>query len=168
VLISTLKVRPPDVWWTIASKATNWDALCLYASILNNGIKCKAPPNTTNGLLHLVRLLEFEDKTLLVARIQMCKFTEILAKKLKGEVDAMALVRERTRIAVPRIFGYEADDKNATGVSFMLMEFLPGNVAMDANGGYETHHGAIPLQYRASFYDAMAQVQVKCSNTSFI
>jgi hypothetical protein len=147
-------------------KATNWDALCLYASILNNGIKCKALPNTTNGLFHLVRLLEFEDKTRWIARIQMCKSTERLAKKLKSEVDAMALVRERTKIAVPRIFGYEIDDKNPTGVAFMLMEFLPGNVAIDADGGYETHHGVIPLQYRASFYNAIAQVQVQCSNIS--
>jgi hypothetical protein len=42
----------------------------------------------------------------------------------------------------------------------MLMEFVPGNVAMDDDGGYEAHHGEISPQYRASFYDAVAQVQV--------
>jgi hypothetical protein len=77
------------------------------------------------------------------------KSTERSAKKLKAEVDVMALVRERTRIPVPRVFGYEPDDKNSTGVAFMLMEFVPGNVATDADSGYETHHGEIPPQYRA-------------------
>lgn len=72
----------------------------------------------------------------------------------------MTLIRERTKIPVPRIFGYEIDGNNLTGVAFMLMEFLPGNVAIDADGGYEANRGHIPQQHRGSFYDAAAQVQV--------
>jgi aminoglycoside phosphotransferase (APT) family kinase protein len=88
----------------------------------------------------------------------MCKSTERLAKRLKNEVDAMALVRERTKIPVPQVFGYEIDDRNLTGAAFILIEFLPRNVAMDADGGYETHHSEIPCQYKAFFHNQVAQV----------
>jgi len=90
----------------------------------------------------------------------MHKSTKRLAKKLQGEMDVIALIRERTKIPVPRVFGYEFDGNNRTRVAFMLMEFLPGNVAIDADGGYEAHRGQIPPQHRGSFYDAAAQVQV--------
>jgi hypothetical protein len=129
-------------------EATNWGKLCSYASTLNNGTKCHVIPSTTNGLYHLIRLLEFDDKTRWVARIQMDKSTERLAKKLQGEVDAMALMRERTNISVPQVFGYKTDNKNLIGVAFMLMELLPGNVAIDADGGYKSHCGKIPLSTR--------------------
>ncbi|CZR66037.1 uncharacterized protein PAC_15938 [Phialocephala subalpina] len=145
-------------------KAIDWDALREYASALNNGIKCDVLPKITNGQYHLVCVLEFENKTRWVARIQMHKSTERLAKKLQREIDVMALIRERTKIPLPRVFGYEIDSNNLTGVAFMLMEFLPGNVAIDADGGYEAHRGKIPLQRRGSFYDAVAQVQVQMTS----
>jgi len=91
----------------------------------------------------------------------MSKSTEKLAKRLQSEVDTIALIRERTKIPVPQIFGYEIDGNNPVGVAFMLTEFLPGNVAIDANGGYEVHHGQIPPQHKASFYNATAQIQVR-------
>jgi aminoglycoside phosphotransferase (APT) family kinase protein len=90
----------------------------------------------------------------------MHQSTERLAKKLQSEIEVMTLIRERTKIPVPKIFGYEIDSNNLTGVAFMLMEFLPGNVAIDADGGYEAHRGQIPPQHRGGFYDAVAQVQV--------
>lgn len=141
-------------------KATNWDALCFYASTLNNSIECRILPNITNGQFHLVRLLEFEDQSRWIARIQLRESTEILAKELQREVDAMAIVRERTNVPVPQVFGYETNDSNPVGVAFILMEFLPGNVAMDADGGYETHNGEIPTQHKTHFYNEVAQIQV--------
>ena len=90
----------------------------------------------------------------------MAKSTKKLAKILQGEVDAMALMRERTNIPVAQVFRYRTDDKNPIGVVFVLMEFLPGNVAIDADGGYESHRGKIPPQYKERFYKAVAQVQV--------
>ncbi|KFY66895.1 hypothetical protein V496_01880 [Pseudogymnoascus sp. VKM F-4515 (FW-2607)] len=145
-------------------EATNWDALCLYASTLNNSIKCRILPDITNGQFHLVRLLEFENQSRWIARIQLRKSTELLAKKLQREVDAMAIVRERTNIPVPQVFGYETNDSNQVGVAFILMEFLPGNVAMDADGGYETHNGEIPPQHKTNFYDEVARIQVEMTS----
>ncbi|KAK3681685.1 hypothetical protein B0T22DRAFT_531107 [Podospora appendiculata] len=95
----------------------------------------------TNGLYHLVRLISFEDGTRWVARIQLGGSTEGKAKKMQHEVDMMSLV-----------YGYETYDSNPTGVAFMLMEFIPGNVAMDADGGHEVHRGNIRLNRREAFY----------------
>jgi aminoglycoside phosphotransferase (APT) family kinase protein len=117
-------------------KAIDWDALREYISALNNGIKCNVLPKITNGQYHLVRVLESENKTRWVARIQMHKSTERLAKMLPREIDVMALIREHKKIPLPRVFGYEIDSNNLTGVAFMLMEFLPGNVAIDADGRF--------------------------------
>ncbi|KAL5330797.1 hypothetical protein ACEPPN_000320 [Leptodophora sp. 'Broadleaf-Isolate-01'] len=148
-------------------KTIDWNALQEYASTLNSGIKCNVLPEITNGQNHLVSVLEFENKTRWVARIQMHKSTEKLAAELQREVDVMALMRERTKIPLPQVFGYEIDDNNPTGVAFMLMELLPGNVAIDADGGYEAHRGQIPLQRREGFYDSAAQVQVQMTSVRF-
>ncbi len=72
----------------------------------------------------------------------------------------MKILRERTKVPVPQVFGYEIDSNNPTGGAFVLMEFFPGNSAMDASGGYEVHRGILPLQHRESFFDALAPVQV--------
>ncbi|OBT85764.1 hypothetical protein VE02_05834 [Pseudogymnoascus sp. 03VT05] len=76
----------------------------------------------------------------------------------------MAIVRERTNIPVPQVFGYETNDNNSVGAAFILMEFLPGNVAMDANGGYKTHNGEIPPEHKSNFYNEMAQVQAEMTS----
>ncbi|ELR06926.1 hypothetical protein GMDG_02296 [Pseudogymnoascus destructans 20631-21] len=76
----------------------------------------------------------------------------------------MAILRERSNIAVPRVFGYETNDSNPVGVAFILMEFLPGNVAMDVDGGYETHNGEIPPQHKTTFYNEVAQIQVEMAS----
>lgn len=141
--------------------ATNWAALRQYAASLNNGVKCTVLPRITNGLNHLVCVLQFKNKARWVARIQMSRSTPQLAAKLQSEVATMALLAERTRVPVPRVFGYEVDADNPVGVAFMLMEYLSGDVAMDADGGYDAHQGEIPLHRRAQFYEATANAQVR-------
>jgi aminoglycoside phosphotransferase (APT) family kinase protein len=141
-------------------ETTNWDALREYASARNNGIKCKVHPKITNGVNHLVCLLEFENNARWVARIQMRESTLRLATRRQNEVNVMKILRERTKVPVPQVFGYEIDSNNPTGGAFVLMEFFPGNSAMDASGGYEVHRGILPLQHRESFFDALAPVQV--------
>jgi aminoglycoside phosphotransferase (APT) family kinase protein len=56
----------------------------------------------------------------------------------------MAMVRERSNISVPEVFTYEADCNNAVGVPFMIMEFIPGDTAMDSFGGHRIHKGKTP------------------------
>ncbi|KAH9210410.1 hypothetical protein DL95DRAFT_427659 [Leptodontidium sp. 2 PMI_412] len=149
---------------TPSTSRIDWNALREYAATFNGGIKCNVLPENTNGQNHLVCVLEFENKTRWVARIQMHKSAKRLAAELQREVDVMALMRERTKIPLPQVFGYEIDDNNPTGVAFMLMELLQGNVAIDADGGYKAHHGQIPLQRKAGFYNSVAQVQVQMTS----
>ncbi|KXG46864.1 Aminoglycoside phosphotransferase [Penicillium griseofulvum] len=74
----------------------------------------------------------------------------------------MQFIKEHSSLPVPRVFAYEFDEKNSVGAAFILMEVLPGSVAMDALGGYEAHRGVIPNQHRQDFYRSVA----KCHLTS--
>lgn len=73
----------------------------------------------------------------------------------------MELIRARTKIPTPKIFGYELEDTNIVGASFMLMEYLPGTSGMDAEGGFDVHRGQIPFARRDSFYREIAGIQVR-------
>lgn len=73
----------------------------------------------------------------------------------------MELVRMRTAIPVPRIYGYELNDESVVRAAFTLMELLPGSSAMDADGGFEIHGGRIPDgKKKKVFFEEVARVQV--------
>ena len=140
-------------------KRTNWDALIECASVLNEGRICKLLPNMNNGGVNLVRVLEFDNQDRWIARVQLRHSTAASAMALQCEVDTMALVRERTKIPIPKVFGY-ATSNEAMGSAFVFMELLPGNAAMDEDGGYEVHRGKIPRHKRDGFHEQVAQSQV--------
>ncbi len=73
----------------------------------------------------------------------------------------MQFIRERSDLTVPRVFAYALDENNPVGAAYILMEVLPGIVAMDALGGYEVHRGVIPVQHRPSFYRSVAACHVR-------
>lgn len=137
----------------------NWGNLCQLASGLNNGLPCIILDKTTNGLHNLIRLLQFSDQTQWIARINLRRSTNDLAK-LRSEVDTMRLIKDRTDIPIPRVFAYEVNKENPIGAPYILMEFLPGNTAMDAAGGYEVHKGRIPLAHCPNFYRSVAHCHV--------
>lgn len=138
---------------------TNWDKLCQLASSLHKGLPCVPLDRVTNGLHNLVRLLQFSDQTLWVARIHL-QGSAANSTKLRSEVDVMQLIKDRSNVPIPQIFAYEVNEDNEIGVPFILMEFLSGNTAMDAAGGYETHKGQIPLTHRPNFYRSVAECHV--------
>ncbi|KAJ5943995.1 hypothetical protein N7516_004163 [Penicillium verrucosum] len=74
----------------------------------------------------------------------------------------MQFIKEHSSLPVPRVFAYDFDENNSVSAAFILMEVLPGTVAMDALGGYEAHRGVIPKEYRQNFYRSVA----KCHLTS--
>ena len=51
----------------------------------------------------------------------------------------MQFIKERSDLVVPRVFAYAMDENNPAEVAYMLIEVLPGIVAMDALGGYDVH-----------------------------
>ncbi|KND90455.1 hypothetical protein TOPH_05027 [Tolypocladium ophioglossoides CBS 100239] len=122
----------------------NWDALQQYALRLRQSLwqgsttpsfsTCVLLPQYTMGGLHLVRLIEFDD------------------------VHTLSLVCEKTHIPTPRVFGFESTTLNPVGVPFFLMEFIPGNTAMDAFGGYDVHHGEIPTDMASIRFPKIGRV----------
>jgi hypothetical protein len=111
------------------------------------------------GGLNLVRRLDFQDGTSWIVRIQLYKSAS--TGRLVCEIDTMAMVRERSNISVPEVFAYEANCNNAVGVSFMIMEFILGDTAMDSFGGHRIYKGKTPLQFKAKFHAEMADIQVR-------
>lgn len=79
---------------------------------------------------------------------------------LGTEIATMQFIREHSGLAVPRVFAYALDENNPAAVAYMLIEALPGIVAMDALGGYKVLRGVIPTQYRRPFYRSVATCHV--------
>lgn len=135
--------------------SVDWTALCHFASELNHGRDCNIEPGIAMGGNHIVRILEFGDGVRWLARLRMPRIEndEDEARLLKREVDCLQLIKDRTSVPVPSVFGYLASRKEI-GAGFILMECLPGNVAMDLNFNF------IPEMYKSSFYEEMARFHV--------
>ena len=73
---------------------------------------------------------------------------------LRREVDCISLVKERTSVPIPTVYGYIASAKNDIGAPFMLMGCLSGNTVVDSIGV------EIPAQYKSAFQGEMAKLQV--------
>lgn len=71
----------------------------------------------------------------------------------------MTVARERSDIPIPEVYAHEISCA-VSGAPFILMEFIPGDTAMDSFGGYDMHRGEIPQQFRAKSHAVMADVQV--------
>lgn len=146
----------------------DWEALVQYAvdiklqrDGINCPITCQLSSEYNMGGLNLVRRLHFQDGTCWIARIQLHKPTPESAERLVQEVHTMTVVRERSAIPVPEVYAYEANCDNPVAVPFMIIEFIPGNTAMDSFGGYDEHKGKTPLLFKAKFHTAMADIQVR-------
>lgn len=105
----------------------------------------------------MVRLINFQGGAQWIARVRMSTpmDEDEGGRLLQREVDCIHLVKERTSVPVPTVFGYIASAKNNIGAPFMLMECLSGNVGVDLSGV------EIPAQYKASFHGEMARFQVR-------
>ena len=140
----------------------DWHALCQFASKLNAGKHCAVDPQCTHGGSHLVRTISFQDGSKWIARLRMITLTTENENELSGlvqrEVDCMRLVKERTTIPVPTVFGYNASARNEVGASFMLMECLSGNVITDLNDDHQ-----VPAEHKSSIYAEVAKFQVSRS-----
>ncbi|OAA64238.1 Aminoglycoside phosphotransferase [Niveomyces insectorum RCEF 264] len=154
------RLYDPDASMDKAMRQTRWESLCQVASKLRDGLACVPLDHATNGLNNMVRLVQFSDGIRWVARIAMRRSAADLAR-LSSEIDTMRWIRRRSNLPVPEVFAYETNEHNAVGVPYVLMEFVPGNTAMDAAGGYETHHGIISDAHRPHFYRAVAKCHVE-------
>lgn len=155
-LSSHIEDSPYGHWIQGFLDRINWEALCQYASKLHDNEDCTISPQFTMGGRHMVRRVHFQDGTRWVARVRITTpMNEGEGSRLlQREVDCIQLVKERTSVPVPTVFGYVASAENDIGAPFMLMECLPGNVGVDLSGV------EIPARYKASFHEEMARLQV--------
>jgi hypothetical protein len=149
-------------------KQVKWDQLCKIASDANQSLECIALDQLASGLNHFVRQLEFSDKTRWAARVPIIrgKPSDSVGIKLNQEVATMQFIRDHSTLRVAQVFSHDTDTKNAAETAYMLIEMLPGIVAMDAHGGRNVHCGVIPIQYRQNFYRSVAQCHVRSNQHS--
>jgi len=140
---------------------TNWRAVCETASQVNGGQPCRALLDYTSGGSSLARLLEFQDGTRWIARIQLLRSTPETSRRLRIEIDTMVLLRTVSKASIPQVFAFELSDTNPFGAAYALFEFIPGNTAMDKARRYDRPDGqVIPRQYQQVFYRSMAAAHV--------
>ena len=137
-----------------------WDALCLYASSLKGNEACTLDPQIAMGGRNVVRILNFANGARWIARIRLPPVDQEANRLVQGEVDCIKLVRERTGIPVPDIYGYSAD-ADLIGAPFILMEALQGNAAVDLNDRL------IHPEHKTSFYRSLAEYQAEMSSITF-
>lgn len=73
---------------------------------------------------------------------------------MEREIDCLQLVKDLTTVPVPRVLGYMTRDYTMIGAPVMLMNCLPGNVGVNLNFDF------VPSQYKISFFEEMARIQV--------
>ncbi|KAK4032226.1 hypothetical protein C8A01DRAFT_41338 [Parachaetomium inaequale] len=152
----------------------NWPALTRYAATARRQLdgvdcsSCQLSPKYNMGGLHVVRRIEFDDSVQWLARLQLKPPTPASSQRLLTEVHTMAAVRSKSGIPVPEVFAYDAaGEESGVGAAFMLMEFVPGDTAMDSFGGWETHKGETPAQYKDKFHEALADIQTQMASIRF-
>ena len=112
------------------------------------------------GGRNIVRILNFANGERWIARLRMPPIDDEANILLQREVDCMMLVRERSGVPVPDIYGHQAT-ADLLGAPFMLLECLQGNAAIDLN------NRLIPSEHKTSFYTALAKYQTEISSITF-
>ncbi|KAJ5946384.1 hypothetical protein N7454_003223 [Penicillium verhagenii] len=124
-------------------KNANFDHLCSLAVKLRqqqteglNELFCTIDVTRfASGQCNIVVALSFSDGLQWVARIQLPLIDQndasesvetSLETSLLSEVATMQLIRARSNIPIPTVFGYDASTKNI-GYRYILMEALPGH-----------------------------------------
>ena len=97
----------------------------------DGGLTCSIDSTRfANGYFNVVFAINFSDSTHWIARIRLpnssSSDSEVEASML-SEIATMRLVRSRTTIPVPLVYGFDVDVTNLLGFRYILMEALPGH-----------------------------------------
>lgn len=129
----------------------NWDALKEFASVRSMASTPLAhfPPNltwaayTSSDASSLTTAAD-------VAGLRLERPTLESCDRLRTEVDTLAAVKLLSSIPIPQVFSHDCDIKSVGGVgaAIMLMDFIPGNTAMDFFGGplYKDDERAVEMR----------------------
>lgn len=94
---------------------------------LDDTVKCSIDRSVfAFGLNNVVFEVAFSDNVYWVAKVQHVATKEPDTIYMLSEISTMRLVRERTTIPVPRVFGFQTSSSDDFEFPYILMEFLPG------------------------------------------
>ena len=152
----------------------NWEALKQFArearrQVDDGNSLCTLSAEYNMGGLHIVRRIDFNDGRQWVACLQLEPPTRESCDRLRTELDTMAAVRSLSNIPIPQVFAHDCNIANSSGIgaAFMLMDFIPGNTAMDSFGGWDVHKGEMPFHFKLQLYSSLADIQTSLSSIRF-
>ena len=143
--------------------------LCTLASKFNNDIPCSSDPKTcvpTFGTFNVVIPIHFANGTKWVARIprpgRMFAHPNprLLERIMQSLAVTTSIVRNRTNIPVPAIYGWSSRDDNEAGCPFMFMDFVEGVSLGDC-------FRELPLEKTKGIIDEWAMYTWELSRLSF-
>lgn len=133
-------------------RETKWDRLLEWIFEVHR--PCKLSSDFSAGGNHLVQKIICDDGTECIARLRMpSSDQESDIATIRSEVDCLRLVIDQSTVPVPKVLGHCLDAARF-GAPVMLMECLPGTVAMDLNFDH------IPAAHKDAFFEEMASIQV--------
>lgn len=123
------------------------------------------PSHFAHGQNNIIFEIKFLDSVSWIARIQHISIEPSEASEngidLQSEIATMRVIKERTTIPVPRIFGYDISPSNEIGHPYTLMERLPGQTL---DGPIALH---VPSEHLPKVARQLAEVLYQLHNLTF-
>ncbi|KAJ5093629.1 hypothetical protein N7456_009490 [Penicillium angulare] len=152
-------------------KSANWNHLCSKAIEIrrkldpqtHETITCSAETSKfTSGQCNLVIVVRFSDSIEWLARIMLpleCE-EDVSSLSLLSEISTMDLIRTKSSVPVPRVFGYDTTT-NEIGYRYILMEAIPGKT-LDMRIAL-----SVPNEHKRSFAAQLAGYIYELSTITF-
>ncbi|KZW02171.1 hypothetical protein EXIGLDRAFT_744652 [Exidia glandulosa HHB12029] len=183
-------MRPSDTWKTVAeladipfSASHVWPTLPLHAierlaeTTRSTPIRCVANRDKyASGEYNVVIELVFDDGVVWIARIWTSHYeasrlpADVISRKLRCEVATLKLVKARTTIPVPTVFGFSVTSDNPIGLPYVFMSPLPGRTAEDLGFAWLLSGTPIPPEKMPLFETycaSLADINLQLSEVTF-
>lgn len=162
-----------QIWFHEVLKARSDGSLCAWATSLHpRKLPCRLDGGFLNGSYNLGQKLLFEYGTALLLRFP--RLSSVSGKyadeKVAMEVEALCLVRERTTIPVPEVWGWGLADANPLHLGpFILMGFIDGVCLRDilTKSGSRVSKEGFPDDKLQSIYRQMAKIMFQLFKIDF-
>ncbi|KAF3911977.1 hypothetical protein AA313_de0205162 [Arthrobotrys entomopaga] len=148
----------------------NTEALLTLAQNLRDGLRASLGRKISGALDYTVEIV-FEDKVSWLARIPKPWRSSHVNDSLSAQVSAWRYLKKNTTIPVPEVYhlAFDTDSTNTVGVSFMLIEKLPGHavpeldeedpVSTDKANRFHAQLSDILLELSSCTFDKIGSIQ---------
>ena len=107
--------------WTIEPNIEAVESLARKHLELTKSASCKVDLYAQGGFNKIYRICTEEDNFLMRVSLPVDPYYKVMS-----EVATIQLVRKNTGMPVPKIFAFDASNKNELGFEWILMEMMPG------------------------------------------